>query len=652
MNTKIKPLWSPTAEQLAVAKMTLFSEESALKWDREFDNYSALHRWSVEEPEEFWVSVWDFCGLIASSRGDRVFETSAGKPGALFFPDAQFNFARNLLRRRDNGDAVIFWSEDKLHRKLTHADLYLAVAGLAEALKNVGIKSGDRVCGFMPNMPETIIAMLAASSIGAVWSSCSPDFGVSGVIDRFGQIKPRIIFGVDGYYYNGKWHDSLSKLAKIREQLPSVEHVVVTPFSEGKLKINEIKDSVIWDDFISYSENIEFVDLPFNHPLYVLYSSGTTGKPKCIVHGAGGTLLQHLKEHQLHINLNRDDRFFYFTTSGWMMWNWLVSGLATGATLILYDGSPFSPSGNILFDLAEQEKVQIFGTSAKFLDAVAKEGMSPIKSHDLGAMRTLLSTGSPLMPEGFDFVYQSIKQDICLSSISGGTDLVGCFVGGNPTLPVWRGEIQCPILGMKVEVRNDLGKILDIGQKGELTCSNLFPSMPISFWNDPDYRLYQAAYFNRFPGVWCHGDYVAETVHGGMIVYGRSDATLNPGGVRIGTAEIYRQAEQIPEVMESLVIGQTWEGDVRIILFVRLRDKLKLTISLVEEIRAFIRKNTTPRHVPHKVIQVNDIPRTKSGKIVELAVKQVIEGLEVVNREALANPTALDQFLDLPELED
>ena len=523
-------------------------------------------------------------------------------------------------------------------------------AEVARGLQNAGIEPGDRVCAYMPNMPETVIAMLATTAIGAIWSSCSPDFGVQGVLDRFGQIEPRILFSADGYYYNGKQHDSLAKLAEIREGLPSVEKVVVAPLVVSQPMIDTVRDAVLWHDFSINADNIEFVDLPFNHPLYILYSSGTTGVPKCIVHGAGGSLLQHLKEHRLHVDLYPGDRFFYFTTCGWMMWNWLVSGLASGATLMLYDGSPVYPDENVLFDFAAERGTQIFGTSAKFLDAAAKAGICPRKTHDLRSLRTLLSTGSPLMPESFDFVYESIKEDICLSSISGGTDIVGCFVGGNPTLPVWRGEIQCRLLGMKVEVRNDEGVVLGPGEKGELTCSNAFPSMPVSFWNDSKGDRYRAAYFEKFPEVWCHGDYVATTQHDGMIVYGRSDATLNPGGVRIGTAEIYRQAEQVDEVVESLAVGQTWEGDVRIILFVRLREGLTLNESLSEQIRDRIRQNTTPRHVPARVIQVSDIPRTRSGKIVELAVQRIIDGESARNRDTLANPEALDLFVGLSEL--
>jgi acetoacetyl-CoA synthetase len=651
MNAISKPLWQPTPEQVAAASITNFTQKAESQWGRTFDDYQALHNWSVEQPEEFWISVWDFCGILAATRGNRVLERLSAVPGARFFPDARLNFARNLLHRRDEGLAICFRSEDQVERSLTYVELYLQVAKIARGLQNAGIEPGDRVCAYMPNMPETVIAMLATTAIGAVWSSCSPDFGVQGVLDRFGQIKPRILFSADGYYYNGKQHDSLTKLAEIREGLPSVEQAVVAPLVASQPMIGGVRDAVLWNDFSVNADNVEFIDLPFNHPLYILYSSGTTGAPKCIVHGAGGSLLQHLKEHRLHVDLYPGDRFFYFTTCGWMMWNWLVSGLASGATLMLYDGSPFYPDENVLFDFAAEQSIQIFGTSAKFLDAAAKAGICPRKTHDLRSLRTLLSTGSPLIPESFDFVYESIKKNICLSSISGGTDIVGCFVGGNPTLPVWQGEIQCRLLGMQVEVRNDDGIVLGPGEKGELTCSNAFPSMPVSFWNDAKGDRYRAAYFEKFPKVWCHGDYVAATQHDGMIVYGRSDATLNPGGVRIGTAEIYRQAEQVDEVVESLAVGQSWEGDVRIVLFVRLREGLTLNESLSKQIRDRIRQNTTPRHVPARVIQVSDIPRTRSGKIVELAVQRIIDGEPARNRDVLANPEALDLFVGLSELE-
>ena len=646
-----KPLWFPKPDQVNAAAITKFRQEAEIQWRRSFQDYSALHKWSVDHPEEFWLSVWDFCDIQASTRGSRIISHIQDIPGVRFFPDARLNFAKNLLRRRDNGIAICFRTENNIERSLTYSQLYHSVAGLATALRDLGVKPGDRVCAYMPNIPETIIAMLATTAIGAVWASCSPDFGVQGVLDRFGQIEPKILFSADGYYYGGKQHDSILKLSEFRKHLPTLEKVVIVPFLSSLPDITTVTDAVLWDDFIGVSNDIPFVDLPFNHPLYILFSSGTTGAPKCIVHGSGGTLLQHLKEQRLHVDVRRDDRFFYFTTCGWMMWNWLVSGLASEAVIMLYDGSPFYPDGNILFDYAEAHNINIFGVSAKFLDAAAKSGIRPIETHNLSSMRTLLSTGSPLMPESFDFVYDAVKEDLCLSSISGGTDIVACFVGGNPTLPVWKGEIQCRILGMKIEVRDDDGEVVEIGVKGELTCSNPFPSMPLSFWNDAKSQKYKAAYFEKFSGIWCHGDYVAETKHSGIIVYGRSDATLNPGGVRIGTAEIYRQAERVDEVVESLVVGQPWEGDTRIILFVRLREGIIMDEHISQKICNSIRDNTTPRHMPSRVIQVADIPRTKSGKIVELAVRQIITGEPVKNREALANPEVLDLYSNLAELD-
>ncbi len=650
MNELSEPLWQPTIQQSSSARISKFARSAELQWERHFEDYKMLHDWSIRHPKEFWLSVWDFCGVLATCRGERVVEANPELFKCRFFPDARLNFAKNLLRRRDNGLAICFRSEAGFEKNLTHGELYGQVVGIAQALQNAGIEPGDRICGYMPNIPEALIAMLATTAIGAVWSSCSPDFGVQGVLDRFGQIEPRILFGADGYHYSGKKHDSLEKLAEIGNGLPSVERVIVTPLIDALADVDRVPSAVLWNEFIEQTDEIAFVDFPFNHPLYILYSSGTTGVPKCIVHGAGGSLLQHLKEHQLHVDVRPEDRLFYFTTCGWMMWNWLVSGLASGATIMLYDGSPFHPDGNVLFNFVSEKKIHIFGTSAKFLDAAAKAGIRPNDTHSFQSLRTLLSTGSPLMPESFDFVYRSIKKDLCLSSISGGTDIVGCFVGGNPTLPVWRGEIQCKLLGMQVEVRDEDGAIIGRGKKGELTCGNPFPSMPIGFWNDKDGNRYQAAYFDKFPGSWCHGDYVAETEHDGIIVYGRSDATLNPGGVRIGTAEIYRQVEQLEEVLESLVIGQSWDGDVRIVLFLKLRDGLKLDKYLSDKVCAQIRQNATPRHVPSLVFQVSDIPRTKSGKIVELAVQRIIEGKPILNREALANPEALDFFSDLPEL--
>jgi len=645
-----RPLWSPSAEQIASSNMTRFAENASSRWGRSFADFSELHRWSTMHPEEFWCSVWDWTGAMGSGSLDPVIEHPERIPGAVWFPNLRLNFARNLLRRQDDGPALLFRAEDKVKRSVSHRELYLEVARIAAALRQAGVTSGDRVCGFMPNMPETVSAMLACASLGATWSSCSPDFGVQGVLDRFGQIEPKVLFSADGYWYNGKAHDSLNKLKAIRDGLPTVTHVVVVPFLSKDPRLSGIRDAERLEDFCVDATEIDFVDVPFNHPLYVMYSSGTTGVPKCIIHGVGGSLLQHLKEQQLHVDLRSDDRLFYFTTCGWMMWNWLVGGLASGATLALYDGSPFYPDGNVIFDFVAEEQINVLGTSAKFIDAIAKAGLRPKETHDLSNVRTILSTGSPLNPEGFDYIYDAVSSSACLSSISGGTDIMGCFMGGNPTLPVWKGEIQGPMLGMQIEVRGDDNRLLSAGEKGELVCANAFPSMPLGFWNDPDGARYHEAYFDKFPNVWCHGDYITITEHGGIVVFGRSDAVLNPGGVRIGTAEIYRQAERIPEVMESLVIGQQWQGDVRVVLFVRLQDGLTLDDDLRERIRTEIRTNTTPRHVPAKVIAVADIPRTKSGKIVELAVRKIVHNEPVLNREALANPEALDLFANLSDL--
>jgi acetoacetyl-CoA synthetase len=621
------------------------------QWGLGTKSFSQLYGWSIAAPDQFWQSVWSFCGVVAEAQGSITITEPERMPGARFFPEARLNYAENLLRRRDDADALVFHGEERVRRRLSWRQLYDQVAHLARALKAMGIQPGDRVAGFVPNMPETIVATLATASIGAIWSSCSPDFGARGVIDRFGQIGPRVLFTADGYYYNGKAFDSLARVSEFLPELPTVERVVVFPYTRETLPRGGVDKAVMLADFIAphAAGDIEFARLPFNHPLFIMYSSGTTGVPKCIVHGAGGTLLQHLKEHRLHSDIRRDDRMLYFTTCGWMMWNWLVSGLASEATLLLYDGSPFHPSGNALFDFAQAERCTFFGTSAKFIDACNKAELKPIETHDLSPLRTIASTGSPLLPESFDYVYRAIKHDVCLSSISGGTDIISCFVLGNPIGPVWRGEIQVRGLGMKVDVWDDDGKPLR-GEKGELVCTAPFPSMPVSFWNDPEGKKYHAAYFERFPNVWCHGDYVELTAHDGIIVYGRSDATLKPGGVRIGTAEIYRQVEQLPEVEESLVIGQEWDGDTRIVLFVRLRAGLKLDHALIKKIKNQIRTNTTPRHVPAKVVQIADIPRTKSGKIVELAVRDVVHGRAIKNREALANPEALELYKDLAEL--
>jgi acetoacetyl-CoA synthetase len=647
-------LWEPSPERRAAANMTRFMADVSRRRGVALPDYSALYAWSLADKEAFWADVWDFCGVVGE-RGERILLDGDRMPGARWFPDARLNYAENLLRRRDDADALVFRAEDRVRSRLSHRELHAAVSRFAAALAARGVGRGDRVAGLVPNMPEAVIATLAAASIGAIWSSASPDFGVDGVLDRFGQIEPKVLVSVDGYFYNGRQIDIREKVAAIRERLASLDAVVIAPLLAAAPDVGHIRDGVLWDDFVAAhpAGEIAFARLPFDHPLYIMFSSGTTGVPKCIVHGAGGTLLQHLKEHVLHTDVRPGDRVFYFTTCGWMMWNWLVSGLAAGATLLLYDGSPFIQRGRVLWELADTESMTHFGTSAKYLDAAKKIGVVPRKDFSLGALRAILSTGSPLSPEGFDYVYQCVKEDVCLSSISGGTDIVSCFVLGCPIRPVWRGEIQCRGLAMQVEAFDENGRAVR-GEKGELVCTAPFPSMPIGFWNDPDGSRYRAAYFERFPGVWRHGDWVEITERDGMVIYGRSDATLNPGGVRIGTAEIYRQVEQLDEVVESLVIGQDWPpgevGDTRVILFVKLFEGLTLDAELADRIKARIRANTTPRHVPAKIIQVPDIPRTKSNKIVELAVRELVHGREVRNVEALANPEALEYFRDLEEL--
>ena len=642
------PLWQPSAARRNGTLLARFMAQVRRDHGIEAADYAALHSWSVKESEQFWQSLWDFGGVIAETQGHTVLRDADRMPGAAFFPDAKLNFAENLLRRRDDAPAIFFRGENGTRRTLGFNDLYDLVSRLRQAMIAAGIGKGDRVAAILPNMPEAVACMLAAASIGAVWSSCSPDFGHQGVLDRFGQIEPKMLIGIDRYFYNGREFDCREKIAAIRADLPSVEQTVILPYDpDDPLEADEALAGFI----APYTAaGIDFPQLPFNHPLYILFSSGTTGVPKCIVHGAGGTLLQHLKEHLLQADTRRNDRVFYFTTLGWMMWNWLVSSLAAEAALVLYDGAPFHPDGNILFDFADEAAITHFGTSAKFIDAAKKAGVRPAATHDLSSVRTILSTGSPLAPESFDYVYRDIKQDVCLSSISGGTDIVGCFAAGNPVGPVWRGELQAPCLGMDVAVFDPDGKALS-AEKGELVCRNAFPSMPVGFWNDPGDARFRAAYFERFPGVWHHGDWAEITPHGGLVIYGRSDATLNPGGVRIGTAEIYRQVEQLSEIEEAIAVGQDMpDGDVRIILFVRMRGDAVLDDRLRDTIRARIRSGASPRHVPSVILDVPDIPRTKSGKITELAVRDVIHGRAVGNKEALANPEALDHFLGRDEL--
>jgi acetoacetyl-CoA synthetase len=647
--TAHEPLWRPTLERLSTSRLTAFFRSIEAAEGRSFAEYPDFHRWSVRSAADFWSHVWNFCGVIGQ-RGRRVIDHPEQLPGARFFPDSRLNFAENLLRRRDESPAIIATTEHGRDRELSFAALHRSVAQGARALRRSGVGPGDRVCGVVSNIPEAVIAALSAAAIGAVWSSCSPDFGADGIVDRFGQIAPSVLVAVDGYFYGGRHFDCREKVADAARRIGTLKQIVLVSMGDNPAAWSGPVKTTSWNDWLGTETcEIEFERFEFNHPLYILFSSGTTGAPKCIIHGTGGTLLEHLKEHQLQTDVRASDRVFYSTTCGWMMWNWLVSALASGAALVLYDGSPMYPSGNRLFDLIDRAGITMFGTSAKFIDTCRKSGLQPGVTHNLSSVRTISSTGSPLVAESFDYVYGSVKSDVHLASVSGGTDIVGCFVGGNPNGPVWRGEIQAAGLGMDVRVFDDAGR--PIGDApGELVCATAFPSMPIGFWNDPDGSAYRATYFERFPGVWHHGDWICATQHGGFIIYGRSDATLNPGGVRMGTAELYRQVEQIPEVVESLAVGQRWDNDERVILFVRLAAGIVLDEALRQRMMMRIRTHLSPRHLPARVVQVSDIPRTRSGKIVELAVRHVIHGEPVANRDALANPEALDLFRDLPEL--
>jgi acetoacetyl-CoA synthetase len=651
----MKKLWQPSERAVEEAQLTHFARQVVRKRGLELNNYHDFYRWSVQRPEEFWADVWDLCGVTASRRGNAVLVDGDKMPGARWFPEARLNLAENLMRRGDRGDAFVLWDESGFRRRISYADLYSEVSRAAQALSALGLRPGDRVAAFIPNIPEAGMLALAALSQGIVWSSCSPDFGVDGVLDRFGQIEPKVLFCADGYRYSGEAHDCLERVARLAEKLPSVRKVVVVPHLDAQVDVSDVPKAVVLGEWLRRHTpgEIAYVQLPFDHPVFILFTSGTTGKPKCIVHGAGGTLLQVLKMFKLHFDVKPGERFFYYCTTNWVVWNLLFSALCAEASVMLYDGSPFERGAKILFDYAEKERITHFGTSAKFIDALAKRGLRPCDTHDLAPLRMILSTGSPLAPEGFDYIYQAVKRDVCLSSISGGTDIMGAFAEANAVLPVYRGELQCRGLGMAVEVFDENGQPV-VNQKGELVCTRPFPSMPLGFWNDRGGERYRAAYFSRFPNVWTHGDWCELTDRGTMLVYGRSDATLNPGGVRIGTAEIYRVVERIDEVEEAVAIGQLWPPerptDTRVVLFVKLREGLGLEDHLEERIRFEIRRHASPRHVPTRIVQVSDIPRTKNGKVVELAVRAVVHGMPVANTDALANPEALELYRNLPEL--
>ena len=638
-------VWIPSQDQILNSNLKKFTEFVEENTGKHFKSYDELHHFSISNPE-FWRFIIEFCKVEGEwngpiYEGENIFS-------AQWFPQSKLNFAENMLKNRSDDEALIFRCEDRISKTLSFAELYNQVSKTAQHLKELGVTKGDRVAGFLPNFAGSIVAMLATASVGAIWSSCSPDFGEQGVIDRFGQIEPKVLFCVDGYFYNGKTHNCLDKIKSFTARLPSLKQVVI--FDYASLSNIVINNSISYQEILENYEAIEigFERVGFDHPLYIMYSSGTTGVPKCIVHGHGGTLVQHLKEHQLQTNISSGDRVFYFTTCSWMMWNWLVSALGTGATIMLYDGSPTYPDNTVLWQFADEEEFSHFGTSAKYIETLMKDDVNPSAIFKLSNLKVICSTGSPLSAECYDYIYNNVGY-VHLASISGGTDIVSCFVLGVPNIPVRRGEIQGAGLGMAVEIWDDSGRV-NRGERGELVCTKPFPSRPVKFWNDIDGRKYHAAYFDRFEGVWAHGDFAEQTPDGGYIIYGRSDATLNPGGVRIGTAEIYRQVDRVKEVLESIVIGQIWESDTRIVLFVKLREGINLTETLADTIKKLIKNNCTSRHVPSKILQVEDIPRTKSGKIVEIPVRDIVHGREVKNKEALANPEALDYFKDRPEL--
>ncbi|MFC1515294.1 acetoacetate--CoA ligase [Thermodesulfobacteriota bacterium] len=646
-------LWTPSPERIQDTNMYRFMDFINERHNRRFTEYPPLYQWSIENIADFWAAIWEFADIKVSQPYTQVVDDLQKMPGAKWFSGARLNFAENLLQHRGNRPALIFKGEDRVNYRLTYTELFDAVAQTAGSLKSLGVQIGDRVVGFMPNMPETIIAMLAATSIGATWSSCSPDFGIKGVLDRFGQIKPKVLFTADGYFFKGNRIDSLDRISEIMKELPSIERVIVVPYTEEAPDVSAVPHAVLYSDFKSPASGtaMEFEQLPFDHPLYIMYSSGTTGLPKCMVQSAGGILIHHLKELLLHTDLKQEDTIFYFTTCGWMMWNWMVSSLAVGATLVLFDGNPFHPEPGALWEMAQDEKISIFGTSAGYISALQNAAVTPGKSYDLSALKALLSTGSPLSREGFEYIYREVKPDLQLASISGGTDLNGCFALGNPMGSVYSGELQCRGLAMKVEAFDENG-VPVINRQGELVCSAPFPSMPIHFWNDPDGRKYHEAYFDIYPSVWRHGDYIEINERGGVVIFGRSDATLNPGGVRIGTAEIYRQVDRLEDIEDSIVVGQDWNRDVRIILFVKMGEGYTLTEDLKNKIKSTIRTHASPRHVPAKIIAIPDIPYTLNMKKVELAVKKVIHNQPVLNKDALKNPEALDDYVGLSELQE